>query len=149
MECDFTNRNLFAMAWVYNTNNASAASNASTVLGLGVFLTLLSFTIISLRVYVRSSILRSVTIGKPTRILEIGLMLIVGKDDWIIVAAWVLSFVFVAITLARKDPGMMERRGKIGTDIRTETRWGLGLQDATDIPPQNVIHFGLVGSTAP
>ncbi|KAH7410595.1 hypothetical protein BKA64DRAFT_771785 [Cadophora sp. MPI-SDFR-AT-0126] len=96
------------MGWVYNVVDSDAASNAPAVIGVGVFLTILSLSIVSLRLYVRSRIVRTITI-----------------DDWIIVATWFLSFVFVALTLA-------------------QTRWGLGLQEEADMPFQNVPQSGLL-----
>ncbi|KAH7346197.1 hypothetical protein BKA65DRAFT_551128 [Rhexocercosporidium sp. MPI-PUGE-AT-0058] len=94
------------MGWVHNVVNLDAATNAPAVLGVGVFLTIMSLSIVSLRLYVRARIVRAVTI-----------------DDWIIVAAWFFSFIFIAITL-------------------TQTRWGLGLRDAADIPIKNVPESG-------
>ncbi|KAH9207448.1 hypothetical protein DL95DRAFT_248702, partial [Leptodontidium sp. 2 PMI_412] len=95
--------------WVYNVVNPDAATNAPTILGVGVFLTILSLSIVSLRFYVRSRIVRTVTI-----------------DDWIIIATWVL------IT------------APLGVNRLVETRWGLGLQVAADVPPQNIPQSGLL-----
>ncbi|PVH74122.1 hypothetical protein DL98DRAFT_357030, partial [Cadophora sp. DSE1049] len=96
------------MGWVYNVIDQDAATNAPAVIGVGVFLTVLSLSIVSLRLYVRARIVRTITI-----------------DDWIIVATWFLSFVFVALTLA-------------------QTRWGSGLQDAADMPLQNIPQSSLL-----
>ncbi|KAG4443064.1 hypothetical protein IFR05_001460 [Cadophora sp. M221] len=77
------------MGWVYNSVNPDAATNSPTILGVGVFLTILSLSIVSLRLYVRARIVRTVTI-----------------DDWIIVATWFLAFIFVTITLAQTRWGL-------------------------------------------
>ncbi|KAG4419136.1 hypothetical protein IFR04_007732 [Cadophora malorum] len=96
------------MGWVYDLVNQDAATNAPAIIGVGVFLTTLSLSILSLRLYVRARIVRIVTI-----------------DDWIIVATWILSFLFVALTIA-------------------QTKWGLGLQSDADVPLQNVPQSGLL-----
>ncbi|CZT43346.1 uncharacterized protein RSE6_03371 [Rhynchosporium secalis] len=77
------------MPWIYNLVNEDAASNSSVLLGVGVSLTILSLTIVSLRFYVRARIVRTVTI-----------------DDWIIGVTWIFAFIFVAITLAQSRWGL-------------------------------------------
>ncbi|KAN0120307.1 hypothetical protein V8E51_002515 [Hyaloscypha variabilis] len=96
------------MGWTFNVVNPDAATNAPTIAAVGIVFTVLSALVLSLRLYVRSSIVKKISV-----------------DDWIIVATWFLSFIFVAITLA-------------------QTRWGLGLQDVVDMPPQNLYYFGLL-----
>ncbi|KAE8445050.1 hypothetical protein EG329_013764 [Mollisiaceae sp. DMI_Dod_QoI] len=96
------------MGWTYNVVDPNVATNAPTVAGVGIFFAILSLSIVCLRIYVRKCIVRAINI-----------------DDWLIVATWFLSFIFVCITLA-------------------QTRWGLGLQRIEDMPPQNVYEFGIV-----
>ena len=51
------------MGWVYDLVNQDAATSAPAIIGVGVFLTTLSLSILSLRLYVRARIVRIVTIG--------------------------------------------------------------------------------------
>jgi hypothetical protein len=96
------------MGWTFNVVNPDAATNAPAIAAVGIVFTVLSALVVSLRLYVRSSIVKKIRI-----------------DDWIIVVTWFLSFIFVAIKLA-------------------QTRWGLGLQNVEDMPPQNLYCFGLL-----
>ncbi|KUJ12622.1 uncharacterized protein LY89DRAFT_623821 [Mollisia scopiformis] len=94
------------MGWTYNVVDPNVATNAPTVAGVGITFTILSFSIVCLRLYVRKYIVKAINI-----------------DDWLIVVTWFFSFIFVCITLA-------------------QTRWGLGLRNVEDMPPQDVYEFG-------
>lgn len=48
-----------------------------------------------------------------------------GIDDWIIFGSWVSAAVFSVITIL-------------------QAKWGLGLQDIDDMPPENIYNFGLL-----
>lgn len=51
------------MGWVYNVDSV-VETNAKSVVAVGVFFTILSFIVILLRFYVRSYILKSITLGE-------------------------------------------------------------------------------------
>ncbi|KAL2059762.1 hypothetical protein VTL71DRAFT_10146 [Oculimacula yallundae] len=114
------------MGWVYNLVNEDAATNASAIFGVGVFLTILSLSIVSLRMYVRWRIVRTITI-----------------DDWFIVATWLFSFIFITLTFARKYFPIIYITRPYTYDLE-ETRWGLGLQDTADIPLENIPKAGFL-----
>jgi len=96
------------MGWTFNVVDSDVATNAPTIAAVGIFFTVLSAFFVSLRLYVRGSIVKTISI-----------------DDWIIVVTWFMSFIFVVITIA-------------------QTRWGLGLQNVEDMPPENLYYFGLL-----
>ncbi|CZR59973.1 uncharacterized protein PAC_09868 [Phialocephala subalpina] len=73
------------MGWTYNVVDPNVATNAPIVAGVGIFFTILSLLVVSLRIYVRKCIVKAITV-----------------DDWLIVATWFLAFIFVCITLARE-----------------------------------------------
>jgi hypothetical protein len=60
------------MGWAYNVVDPNAQSNESDVIGVGIFFTILSLTVVSIRIYVRGWIVKAISL-----------------DDWIIVLAWV------------------------------------------------------------
>ena len=60
------------MGWTFNVANPDAATNAPTIAAVGIVFTVLSALVVSLRLYVRSSIVKKISIGKriPLRILS-------------------------------------------------------------------------------
>lgn len=52
------------MGWTYNVVDPNVATNAPTVAGVGIFFTVLSLLVVSLRIYVRKCIVKVITIGE-------------------------------------------------------------------------------------
>lgn len=53
-----------AMGWMFNVVDPDAATNAPTIAAVGGFFTLLSALVVSLRLYVRGSIVKTISIGE-------------------------------------------------------------------------------------
>ena len=76
------------MGWTFNVANPDAATNAPTIAAVGIVFTVLSALVVSLRLYVRSSIVKKISIGEFP--VGDGKFYLIGiSDDWIIVATWV------------------------------------------------------------
>ncbi len=152
------------MGWTFNVVNPDAATNAPTIAAVGIAFTVLSALVVSLRLYVRSSIVKKISIGECSQfgLVPCELYLIGRTDDWIIVGTWVtspsifeftlanifiqiMSCIFTALTLSRElaDNYIMDDNE---LTCWAETRWGLGLQNVEDLPPQNLFYFNLVSS---
>jgi hypothetical protein len=77
------------MGWTFNVVNPDAATNAPAIAAVGIVFTVLSALVVSLRLYVRSSIVKKIRIGRCSQ-LGIALFYLIGiSDDWIIVVTWV------------------------------------------------------------
>jgi len=59
------------MGWTYNTVNPDAATNAPTMVAVGVSFSTLSLIIVCLRMYVRRFIINAVAIGMSVSGLEL------------------------------------------------------------------------------
>ncbi|KAK3327949.1 hypothetical protein B0T19DRAFT_178260 [Cercophora scortea] len=49
----------------------------------------------------------------------------IGADDWIVILAWICSAGFAVLS-------------------SIQSKWGLGLADALDLPPENIRNFGII-----
>jgi hypothetical protein len=56
------------MGWTLNVVNPDAATNASTIAAVGIVFTVLSALVVSLRLYVRSSIVKKISIGECSQL---------------------------------------------------------------------------------
>jgi hypothetical protein len=83
--------NVAEMGWTYNVVDPDAATNAPTIAAVGIVFTVLSALVVSLRLYVRSSIVKKFHLGEcsQTGIVAYELCLIDISDDWLIVVTWV------------------------------------------------------------
>ena len=54
------------MGWTYNVVDTNAATIAPTIAAVGIVFTVLSALIVSLRLYVRSSIVKTISIGESS-----------------------------------------------------------------------------------
>ena len=52
------------MGWTFNVVDADAATHAATIAAEGIFFTILSALVGSLRLYVRGSIVKTISIGE-------------------------------------------------------------------------------------
>lgn len=52
------------MGWTFNVVDADAPTNAPTIAAVGIVFTVLSALVVSLRLYVRSSIVKKIGIGE-------------------------------------------------------------------------------------
>jgi hypothetical protein len=52
------------MGWTFNVVNPDAATNAPTIAAVGIVFTVLSALVVSLRLYVRSSIVKKISVGE-------------------------------------------------------------------------------------
>lgn len=60
------------MGWTYNVVDPNVATNALTVAGVGISFTILSLSIVSLRIYVRKCIVKAMNIGKSFWWVSVG-----------------------------------------------------------------------------
>ncbi|KAK8138628.1 hypothetical protein PG984_002008, partial [Apiospora sp. TS-2023a] len=91
-----------------------APTDATLILVVALVFTSVSFVSVLLRAYVR------VVLVKAS-----------GVDDVAIALGWLASCGFAVVTV-------------IPHPYFLETRWGLGLQDVDDMPPENLYNFGLL-----
>ena len=56
------------MGWTFNVANPDAATNAPTIAAVGIVFTVFSALVVSLRLYVRSSIVKKISVGKETQL---------------------------------------------------------------------------------
>jgi hypothetical protein len=78
------------MGWTFNAVNPDAVTNAPAIAAVGIVFTVLSALVVSLRLYVRSSIVKKIIIGRCSQLGIALLFYLIGiSDDWIIVVTWV------------------------------------------------------------
>lgn len=149
------------MGWTYNVVDPDTASNAPTIAAVGIVFTVISALVVSLRLYVRSSIVKKIHFGECSKLGIVGwnVYLIEISDDWLIVATWVCDMGYqsmLRLTLysfcrsfsLQSHSLVSVQVSKVAlkvSDVYLETRWGLGLQDVDDMPYENLYYFGLVG----
>ncbi|KAI9670079.1 MAG: hypothetical protein M1829_004806 [Trizodia sp. TS-e1964] len=116
--------------WVHNASlEVNAISDYPTILAVCICLTFVMVVVVSMRVYVRSVMLRSF-----------------GSDDWTVLVAAIFSIIYNGLCIGRKSS--LQSRFVVQNSLTLpalESRWGLGLpialRPAVNLDTYTVINF--------
>ncbi|RMZ70972.1 integral membrane [Pyrenophora seminiperda CCB06] len=105
----------FAMAWAFHTSD-DVRNMGPQIAAVAIFFTVLSLSVLALRFYVRAVMIKAIGPASRVRLRRC--------DN----CSYVILDAHLSVTVTNETP--------------KETKWGLGLTQLDDMPPQNIFNFG-------